>query len=167
LRSARETREHTSAVFKLIANKSLDREDFGHVLVDLLDIFNDVFGSYVRLHEILRPCAEVAGVDLRTFVAKAADRRAKDMQVPSEAAREFGRILRELRVSVGLGSEEVAVRAGLDVYRYREIDGGLSEPNILELFSIATALETPPSELVRRFESQLHEVMRGRPASTP
>jgi transcriptional regulator with XRE-family HTH domain len=64
----------------------------------------------------------------------------------------FGYVLRQQRARADVTIEELARRASLDIKRLRGIDRGLSEPDLVEVFSIADALDLQPSELIRQFE---------------
>ena len=64
----------------------------------------------------------------------------------------FGYVLRQQRTNAAVTVEDLARLASLDVNRLREIDGGFSEPDLLEVFSIAEALGQKPSQLIRQFE---------------
>jgi transcriptional regulator with XRE-family HTH domain len=75
--------------------------------------------------------------------------------VPANAIRVFGETLRKLCASARVESEEVAARAHLGLHRFQEIDSGLSEPDIVEEFNIARALDMAPSELLKHFEDAL------------
>jgi hypothetical protein len=46
----------------------------------------------------------------------------------------------------------------MDAQRYREIDQGSSEPDLIELFHIARAIDIDPSELVKLFEEEFRLV---------
>jgi len=71
------------------------------------------------------------------------------------AAQVFGSMLRKLRTSARIESEELAARASIEISRFQEIDSGLSEPNLVEVFCIARALDIPPSDLMKQFEDAL------------
>jgi len=70
----------------------------------------------------------------------------------SNSARAFGQVLRHLRQKRNLTQEHVASGASMPIQRYTQIDLGCSEPDLIELFRIAQAVEIDPSELVRLFE---------------
>jgi transcriptional regulator with XRE-family HTH domain len=61
-------------------------------------------------------------------------------------------MLRTWRANLGVSGDELTVRAGLESERYRQIESGLSEPNLGELSSIAAAFDKSPSELVNQWE---------------
>jgi hypothetical protein len=154
LRSAREVRERTHVALDLLAPKIIDSATAGYAIMSLVDIFVEICGAYALLHEMMKPCLEISGVDLQALVTAAmGQKRSGSRPTPSVAARAFGHVLRELRKSGSLTSNELAARASLDIHRYEEIDGGLSEPNLVELSRIGVALGLRPSELVGRFES--------------
>ena len=153
LHSARDARERTHAALDLLAPKITDNEQAGYALMSLVDIFTEICAAYALIHEMMKPCLEISGIDLRPVVSAAIARGVNGTrQVPTAAARAFGIVVRGLRVGRSLQGDELAIRAGLDSQRYQEIDSGISEPNLLELTRIAAALHLRPSELVGRFE---------------
>jgi ribosome-binding protein aMBF1 (putative translation factor) len=103
----------------------------------------------------VKPWAEVDGVDWHALVAAATGKDGGDPQAARlKSARVFGEILRALRTSKGMTTDELAARANMDAHRLEAIDAGLSEPDVVEVFGIADALGISPSELVKKFEDQ-------------
>lgn len=153
LHSAREARERTHAALDLLAPKIIDNEHAGYAIVTLVDIFTEICGAYALIHEMMKPCLEISGVDLSHAVTAAGARRCGGARLaPTGVARAFGHVVRELRSSRSLQSNELAIRAGFDAHRYHEIDSGISEPDLVELTRIAAALGLRSAELVERFE---------------
>jgi len=153
LHSARDARKRTHAALDLLAPKIIDNEQAGYALMSLVDIFTEVCAAYALIHEMMKPCLEISGIDLRPVVSAAIARGAGGTQRASTVtARAFGLVVRGLRVGQGLQVDELAILAGLDTQRYHEIDSGISEPNLAELTRIATALGLRSSELVERFD---------------
>jgi DNA-binding Xre family transcriptional regulator len=133
--------------------KLIDHENAGLAVLDALPVFAEVCATYALLHQMMALCIEIGGVDLQSLVDAATSNSAAGLQQPpSEVARAFGHALRQLCAHKDLKREQLARRALLDAQRVQEIDGGLSEPNLVELFAIAAALEMQPSELTRHFE---------------
>jgi hypothetical protein len=149
-RAAHEARLHAWELRSMLARKLETSENRDRTIVDPSEI-SAVFGF---IHEAVKRWVELDGDDWQALVAAATGREADGPQrVPSKFACAFGHMLRELRASKGITSEELARRASMDIQRFDEIDGGLSEPNLVELFSISASLDTTPSEFIRRMES--------------
>jgi hypothetical protein len=154
LHSAREARERTHAALDLLAPKIIDNEYAGHAIVSLVDIFTEICGSYALIHEMMKPCLEISGVDLSHAVTAAlARKRSGAQRAPTAVGRAFGHVVRQLRASRSVRSNDLAICAGIEAHRYHEIDSGISEPNLVELTRIAAALGLRSAELVERFES--------------
>jgi DNA-binding XRE family transcriptional regulator len=154
LQSAREAREHTHFVLDMLAPKLGDSDHAGYAIASLLDIFTETCAAYALIHQMMKPCLEISGIDLSPVVAAVmAKESARAQGGATPVARAFGHVVREWRENRSLHSDELAARAGLDAARYREIDRGKSEPNLAELTRIATALGLRSSELVLHFES--------------
>jgi transcriptional regulator with XRE-family HTH domain len=66
----------------------------------------------------------------------------------------FGKTLRELRTERGLSQDELAARAGLDRNYIGMIERGERNPAIVNVVKIAEALDVPPSELFRLFDTR-------------
>lgn len=66
-----------------------------------------------------------------------------------DISRQFGRILRELRVAKGLTQEELAFRADMSVPYLSDIERGRSSPSLALIVDLALALGVHPVELVR------------------
>jgi hypothetical protein len=81
---------------------------------------------------------------------------------PADTALAFGLTLSELLARRELSVEVLAKRTKLETDRLEEIKNGLSEPTVLEVFSLACALDVAPSELVRRFEAFLQQMQQRR-----
>lgn len=154
LGSARDARERTHAALDLLAPKITDNEQAGYAIMSLVDIFTEISATYALLHEMMKPCLEISGIDLTPVVSAVVARRASGTrQTPTAAARAFGHVVRGLRTGRGIQGDALAIHAGLNTQRYHEIDSGISEPDLVELTGIAAALGLRPSELVGRFES--------------
>jgi hypothetical protein len=146
LNSAREARARSDAVFTLLPDTIDGIENPGHVIINLLDVFAEIFWLYALYHQMLKPCAQISDVDLHALVTAVVVQKANGHQTSAGSARAFGDILRELRASLGFSSGELAVRSGLESERFRQIESGLSEPNLGELSSTRQrSISTPPS----------------------
>ncbi|OHC73865.1 MAG: hypothetical protein A3H92_09770 [Rhodospirillales bacterium RIFCSPLOWO2_02_FULL_58_16] len=66
-----------------------------------------------------------------------------------DISRQFGRILREVRVSKGLTQEELAFRADMSVPYLSDIERGRSSPSLALIVDLALALRIHPAELVQ------------------
>lgn len=154
LQSAREARERTHFALTMLAPKLSDNDQAGYAIASLVDIFTETCAAYALIHQMMKPCLEISGIDLSPVIAAAMARASGGAQASATSvARAFGHVVRESRANRSLHSDDLAARAGLDAARYREIDRGMSEPNLAELTRIATALGLRSSELVLRFES--------------
>jgi transcriptional regulator with XRE-family HTH domain len=68
--------------------------------------------------------------------------------VSSAAAAHIGRRIHEARTRYSMTHDELAARTGIDSSNIRSYESGRAMPNIYTLLRIATALATPPSELL-------------------
>lgn len=154
LQSAREARERTHFALDMLAPKISDNDHAGYAIASLVDIFTEICAAYALIHQMMKPCLEISGIDLSPVVTAAMARASVGAQRgATPAARAFGHVVRESRANRSLQSNELAARAGLHADRYREIDSGTSEPSLAELTRIAIALGLRSSELVVRFET--------------
>ena len=64
----------------------------------------------------------------------------------------FGRVLRECRKSQTLTQEELAFRSGYHPTYVGQLERGKKSPSLRAILSLAEALGTPGSELLRRVE---------------
>jgi len=67
----------------------------------------------------------------------------------------LGDIIRSRRESLGLSQETLAFECGLHRTYISQLERGQKSPTLRVLFSIATALEMPPDEIVRLANSTL------------
>jgi transcriptional regulator with XRE-family HTH domain len=65
----------------------------------------------------------------------------------------LGEALRSLRLEIKLSQEELGARAGLDRTYIGGIERGERNPSVESLLRVLKELETTPSELFRRAES--------------
>ena len=87
LHSAREARQRTHVALDLLAPKIVDNEHAGYAVVSLVDIFTEICGAYALIHEMMKPCLEISGVDLSPVLAAAARERGGARRTPTAAAR--------------------------------------------------------------------------------
>jgi transcriptional regulator with XRE-family HTH domain len=64
----------------------------------------------------------------------------------------FGKVIRELRLNVGLTQEQLGLEADLRRTFVSLLELGEQQPSLTTLFKIAPALGVTPSEIVRRTE---------------
>ena len=151
-RAERVARQRTRELCTLLARKFDTTESAARAIVGLVGI-SAVCGF---LHEAVKPWVEVDGVDWQALVAAATGKETVAPElVPSKAAHAFGYKLRELRIDRDLEIDVLAAHSEIDVGRFREIDGGCSEPDIVEVFKIARPLDITPSALMKHFEDAL------------
>jgi len=67
----------------------------------------------------------------------------------------FGKVLRDVRKTVGLTQEQLALTAEIERNFVSLIERGINQPTIRILFRLAAALEVSPSEMIRRVEEQI------------
>ncbi|MCR6629358.1 MAG: helix-turn-helix domain-containing protein [Magnetospirillum sp.] len=78
---------------------------------------------------------------------------------------QFGRLLREARMTKGLTQEELAFRAGMSVPYLSEVERGRPSPSLTMMVDLAIALEIHLADLVRpmTMERAQHDGGRKRP----
>ncbi len=69
----------------------------------------------------------------------------------------FGKVLRELRVQVGLTQEQLALECDLDRTFISLLERGLRQPTLTTLFTLAEKLKTPTSEIIKQIEDLYKE----------
>jgi transcriptional regulator with XRE-family HTH domain len=67
----------------------------------------------------------------------------------NSVAKTFANVIRTLRVSKGLSQKAVGVKAGLSLYKYRKIENGITDPELMDIFAIAKGLKVPPSQIIQ------------------
>ncbi len=67
----------------------------------------------------------------------------------------FGQVIQELRRQRGLSQEALGFESGLHRTYVSLLERGKKSPTLVTIFLLATALDLPPSEIVRRVESHL------------
>lgn len=67
----------------------------------------------------------------------------------------FGAILQTHRLNSNMSQEELAFNSELDRTYIILLERGKRKPTIITLFSLATALNVPPSQLIKELEEQL------------
>jgi transcriptional regulator with XRE-family HTH domain len=72
----------------------------------------------------------------------------------------FGKVLQELRTHKGLSQEELADSCGLHRTYISLMERGLRNPSLNTIFSIAEALSTPASTIVRFVETRSKSTSR-------
>ncbi|MDA8229883.1 MAG: helix-turn-helix transcriptional regulator [Magnetospirillum sp.] len=75
---------------------------------------------------------------------------------------QFGRLLRDMRISKGLTQEELAFRAGMNVTYLSDIERGRSSPSLTLLADLAMALGTHPADLLREIRLEGESPAGGR-----
>ena len=82
--------------------------------------------------------------------------RRKD-KVKNSAEAFFGQALRERRAEHGLTQEELAFKSGYHPTYIGQLERGAKSPSLRTIISLATVLDTPGSEMVRRVELLLFQ----------
>ena len=80
-------------------------------------------------------------------------RRQKKRPLTPETA--FGNVLREIRNKKGLSQEELGFDAGYHRTYIGMLERGLMNPSLRTILSLATALDFPAGEFVRRVEAAI------------
>lgn len=75
-----------------------------------------------------------------------------------EVAKVFGRVLREMRIEVGLTQEQLGLEADLRRTFISLLELGQQQPTLTTLIKLAIALKCPAHEIVSKFESAYNEV---------
>lgn len=70
----------------------------------------------------------------------------------ADTAIEFGKVLRELRGSVALSQEALALQADVDRTFVSQIERGIRQPSLATIFKLASALGVKPSTLIAKVE---------------
>lgn len=73
----------------------------------------------------------------------------------------FGKVIRELRQERGLSQEEFGFECELHRTYISLLERGKRIPSLTTIIQLATALNVPPSEIVRRVEASLGWPARG------
>lgn len=79
-----------------------------------------------------------------------ADRRNRAALAAVERA--FGRVLREIRAERGFSQETLAFESGYHTTYIGQLERGQKSPSLWTIVNLATALDTPGSEMLRRLE---------------
>ena len=66
----------------------------------------------------------------------------------------FGRAIRDIRHELGISQEELALRADIQRSYLGGIERGERNPSLTNIVKIARTLNVPPSEILRRAESE-------------
>lgn len=69
----------------------------------------------------------------------------------------FGKTLRELRTSVGLSQEALALECGLDRTYISLLERGLRRPSLQTVFILSRSVKISPSAFVSLVEKELSE----------
>lgn len=77
-----------------------------------------------------------------------------------EIALAFGRVLRSVRISMGMTQEEIGLRANIQRKHVSSLELGHKIPTILTAFSLASALQLEPAELIRRTQLELAKILK-------
>jgi len=72
--------------------------------------------------------------------------------MPLSPAEAFGHAIREVRRERGLSQEDAALASGIDRAYYGHVERATKTPTLTTIWKIARALDTRPSELLRRTE---------------
>ena len=70
----------------------------------------------------------------------------------SRPEKAFGRVLREIRQKRGLSQEQLGFESGYHRTYISLLERGLKSPSLGTIMSLATALEIPATEMIRRVE---------------
>jgi len=87
-------------------------------------------------------------------LAKRANRQRQPDWGPEKA---FGQALRDVRQQTGISQEQLGLDAGFDRTFISLIERGMQSPSIRTVVRLAAVLGIPPSEIVRRMETLLHQ----------
>lgn len=68
----------------------------------------------------------------------------------TRVAQEFGIALKELRVSLGISQEKLALEADVDRSFLSKMERGIRQPSITIIFKLCDALNYPPETLVAK-----------------
>jgi len=77
------------------------------------------------------------------------------MQRDPALQKNFGTVLRQLRVEKGLSQEALALESGLDRTFVSMLERGLRQPTLSSLFALAEALRIPASRIARLTEKEI------------
>ncbi|MGN6188213.1 MAG: helix-turn-helix domain-containing protein [Conexibacter sp.] len=75
--------------------------------------------------------------------------------MPLSPAEAFGRAIRDVRRERRLSQEDAALASGIDRAYYGHVERATKTPTLTTVWRIARALDTRPSELLRRAEELL------------
>jgi len=67
-------------------------------------------------------------------------------------SKEFGKVLRDLRIESKLSQEKLAELAGYDRTYISLLERGLRQPTITTIFDLSKALHISPSTIIKAFE---------------
>ena len=67
----------------------------------------------------------------------------------------FGHVLRRLRKEAGLSQEQLSFEAEIERNFVSLIERGVNQPTIRVIFKLASALGTPPSEMLALVEKEM------------
>jgi transcriptional regulator with XRE-family HTH domain len=82
------------------------------------------------------------------------------------AEREFGRLLRQLRLARGMTQQQLADASGCDRGYVGLLERGINSPSLNMLFRLAVALDLRPSRLLVEVEAAVEAEIR-LPAEAP
>lgn len=71
---------------------------------------------------------------------------------PKTAEEAFGRVLREIRKANGISQEDLAFKSGYHPTYIGQLERGQKSPSLRAIISLATALKTRGSDMLRRIE---------------
>ena len=77
------------------------------------------------------------------------------MQRDPALQKNFGTVLRQLRVEKGLSQEALALESGLDRTFVSMLERGLRQPTLSSLFAVSTAVRIPASRIVKLTEKEI------------
>lgn len=70
----------------------------------------------------------------------------------------FGRVLRQLRLSMGMTQEELALEAGLQRKYISNLELGEYQPTLTTVFKVAFALKIQPSDLIAHVHAEVSKI---------
>jgi len=70
-------------------------------------------------------------------------------------SKEFGAVIRELRLKQGLSQEKLAFNSGLDRTFISMIERGITHPSLASIYALSDALGTRGSALLQKLEKNL------------
>ena len=74
----------------------------------------------------------------------------------------FGQVLRELRLLAGMSQEQLGLNSGYHRTYISLLERGKKSPSLNAIFRLAAALQTSPSEIIRRVEQDIKRLVEAK-----